>query len=284
MQRSPMVSRADIDSTAQGPLAALANPLERLGRWAIGGVAEIGFAAVLFAETLYWVALGHRRQQPVRIPSVFSQMLEIGILAIPIVTVLAVTIGVMLAIQGIHTLKLFGAESQVTVGIGLSVTREFAPLITGILVAGRSGSALAARLGTMQINQEIDALRVMGINPVRFLVAPALLAMMIMVPALTFWSDLVSLAGAGVYVSLELGLSFSAYTDRLIDILSVDDLMHGLGKSVIFAALIAVVGVVNGAGVKGGAEGVGAATTRAVVQAITAIVITDMLFVFVVTR
>jgi phospholipid/cholesterol/gamma-HCH transport system permease protein len=136
----------------------------------------------------------------------------------------------------------------------------------------------------MNINQEIDALRVMGINPVRFLVAPALLAMVIMVPALTFWADVVSLLGAGLYVSLDLGMSLPAYHERLLDVITVDDVMHGLGKSVIFAVLIALVGVVNGARVLGGAEGVGRATTRSVVQAITAIVITDMVFVFVVTR
>jgi len=136
----------------------------------------------------------------------------------------------------------------------------------------------------MNINQEIDALRVMGINPVRFLVAPSLLAMLIMMPLLTFWSILVGLAGAGVYVSLELGLTMHAYLDRVLEVLSLGDLIHGLAKSAIFAALITLVGVVNGAGVSGGAEGLGRATTRSVVQAISAIVITDMLFVFMVTR
>jgi phospholipid/cholesterol/gamma-HCH transport system permease protein len=265
-------------------LEANALRLERIGRRAVAGVAEFGFAAVLLAQSLFWMVFGARRRQPVRIPTVFEEMMQVGILALPIVSVLAMTIGVMLAIQGIHTLKLFGAESRVTIGIGLSVTREFAPLITGILVAGRSGSALAARLGTMTINQEVDALRVMGINPVRFLVAPSLIAMVVMVPALTFWADIVALLGAGLYVSLELGISLSAYADRLIEVLKVDDLMHGVGKSVIFAALIALIGVVNGARVKGGAEGVGRATTRSVVHAIAAIVITDMLFVFLVTR
>jgi phospholipid/cholesterol/gamma-HCH transport system permease protein len=265
-------------------LEATALRLERIGRRAVAGVAEFGFAAVLLAQSLFWMVFGARRRQPVRIPTVFEEMMQVGILALPIVSVLAMTIGVMLAIQGIHTLKLFGAESRVTIGIGLSVTREFAPLITGILVAGRSGSALAARLGTMTINQEVDALRVMGINPVRFLVAPSLIAMVVMVPALTFWADIVALLGAGLYVSLELGISLSAYADRLIEVLKVDDLMHGVGKSVIFAALIALIGVVNGARVKGGAEGVGRATTRSVVHAIAAIVITDMLFVFLVTR
>ncbi len=251
---------------------------------AVSGVEEIGQWGALVGESVYWLVAGRRLGQPVRMVSVFAQMMEIGIHAIPIICVMGGTIGVMLAIQGIHTLKLFGAESRVVVGIALSVTREFAPLITGILVAGRSGSALAARLGTMKISQEIDALEVMGIDPVRFLVVPALLGTLVMVPALTFLSDMVGLFAAGLYVAADLGLSLAAYTDQTIEILSVDDLMHGLGKSAIFAVLIAVIGVVNGVRVTGGAEGVGRATTRAVVQSISAIVVTDMLFVFLVTR
>ena len=265
------------------PHAAL-GLLERIGRAAARGVGEFGYGAALFVECLYWLILGHRRRQPVRVAMTFAAMREIGIDAIPIVSLLAATIGVMLAIQGIHTLRIFGAESQVTVGIALSVTREFAPLITGILVAGRSGSALAARLGTMNINQEVDALQVMGINPVRFLVAPALVAMLVMVPALTFWSGVVGLAAAGAYLSVDLGIGFVAYAGDLKAILDVDDLLHGLGKSVIFAVLIALVAVVNGSTVTGGAEGMGRATTRAVVHSITAIVVTDMLFVYLVTR
>jgi phospholipid/cholesterol/gamma-HCH transport system permease protein len=266
------------------PAVALLDALEGAGRASVSGVKEFGYAAALFFESVYWLILGRRWRQPVRMSSVVSEMMQIGILALPIVTVLSMTIGIMLAIQGIHTLRLFGAESRVTLGIALSITREFAPLITGILVAGRSGSALAARLGTMNINQEIDALRVMGINPVRFLVAPSLVAMMVMVPLLTFWGDLVGLLGAGLYVSVDLGMSLGAYADEVLDAVSVDDLTHGLGKSIIFAALITLVAVVNGASVTGGAEGVGRATTRSVVQAIAAILITDMLFVFIVTR
>jgi len=262
----------------------LADGMESFGRAAIGGVKEFGFGAALFFESVYWLALGRRWRQPVRMASVASEMMQIGIRAVPIVTVLSMTIGIMLAIQGIHTLRLFGAESRVTVGIALSITREFAPLITGILVAGRSGSALAARLGTMNINQEIDALRVMGINPVRFLVSPSLVAMMVMVPLLTFWADVVGLLGAGLYVGVDLGMSLGAYVDEVLNVTSVGDLTHGLGKSFIFAALITLVAVVNGASVAGGAEGVGRATTRSVVQAIAAILITDMLFVFIVTR
>lgn len=258
--------------------------LERIGRATIAGVAEVGFGAVLFMQSVFWTVMGSRRAQPVRISMVFERCMEVGIAAIPIVTMMSVTIGMMLAIQGIYTLSTFGAEQQVTIGVGISVVREFGPLITGILVAGRTGSSLAARIGTMRINQEVDALEVMGINPVRFIVAPALISMIVMIPVLTFWADIVMLAGAGWYISVELGVSLAAYTDSLTEIIIVDDVMHGLGKSLLFAVIITLVGVINGALVEGGAEGVGRMTTRSVVLAISAIIVTDMIFAFITTR
>jgi len=258
--------------------------LDRIGRATIEWLDEIGFAAKLFSESLYWLVVGHRQKQPVRFSAVLAQAREIGVDALPILTVLTFTIGVMLAIQGIYSLRSFGAESRVATGIALSVVREFSSLITGILVAGRSGSALAARLGTMKINQEIDALTVMGIEPVRYLVVPPLVAMVVMLPLLTLWSHLVALTGAGFVVSHDLEISFGAYASQIIEALRLGDLAHGLAKSAIFAVLITLVGVVNGALVDGGAEGVGRMTTRSVVHAISAIVVTDMIFAFAVTR
>jgi phospholipid/cholesterol/gamma-HCH transport system permease protein len=258
--------------------------LDRLGRYVVRGVSEFGFAAALVGECLFWLAMGKARRQPVRLSAIFAQAMDIGISALPIITMLAATIGMMLAIQGIYTLRTFGAESRVTLGIALSTVREFSPLITGILVAGRSGSALAARLGTMRINQEIDSLTVMGISRVRFLVVPALVAMVVMLPLLTLWSDLVALFAAGLYVSAELQVSLAAYGDEVVTLLKLNDLLHGLAKSCIFAVLVTVVGVMNGASVTGGAEGVGRMTTRSVVHAISAIVVTDMIFAFMVTR
>lgn len=211
-------------------------------------------------------------------------MVEIGVAALPIVFTLSFAIGVMLAIQGVQTLKQFGAETQVVLGIALSVTREFGPLITGILVAGRTGSALAARIGTMQVNQEIDALRVMGINPIRYLVSPVMIAMLIMVPLLTLFSDYAALFGGAVYCNLELGLSYAAFWDQCTDFITRDDIMQGLSKSVVFAIIIALVGVSNGFAVTGGAEGVGKSTTRAVVLSITYIVVADMMFTYFLNR
>lgn len=264
-------------------MTAMLRMAEGLGRGVVRGADEVGFAAALFVESLFWALLGPARRQPVRLPAVFAQMMQIGLEALPIATVLAATIGMMLAIQSLYSLGLFGAEHFATVGIGLSVVREFAPLIIGILIAGRSGSALAARFSTMMINQEVDALRVIGISPVRFLVAPALIAMMIMVPALTMWAVLVALTAAGLLVTAALEISLGAYFADLISVLSVNDLTHGLGKSVLFAALIALVSAVNGALADGGAEGVGRRTTRAVVHSIAAIIMVDMIFAFVVT-
>jgi phospholipid/cholesterol/gamma-HCH transport system permease protein len=265
--------------------------IESLGRALIGsfatlgrGISELGYGTALLAQSGYFLFFGRLRHQPVRLPSVIEQMMEIGIRALPIATVLSFVIGITLAMQGIDLLKAFGAESQVVLAVALSITREFAPLIMGILVAGRSGSALAARIGTMVISQEIDALRVMGINPVRYLVVPALLAMVILMPLMTFWADLFGILGAAVYTNLELGMSYQAYADGTMAALSLDHVMQGIGKSVIFAAWIAMVAVVNGLAVSGGAEQVGRATTRTVVLSIAGIIVTDMLFIFVLTR
>jgi phospholipid/cholesterol/gamma-HCH transport system permease protein len=257
---------------------------ENVGRSVVGKVEAYGYGAHLLLESLYWLVTGKKNRQTVRLSMVFREMMEIGIYAIPIVTLLAGTIGLMLAIQGIHALSQFGAEHQVTFGVSLSVVREFAPLITGILVAGRSGSALAARLGTMTLSNEVDALEVMGVNPVRYLVVPSLLAMLIMLPILTIWANLVALFAAGLYINDYLGTTMSFYMGQTLDFIANGDIAHGLLKSCLFAMLIAIVGVVNGTSVSGGAAGVGRVTTNAVVHGITAIILTDMIFAYLATR
>jgi phospholipid/cholesterol/gamma-HCH transport system permease protein len=269
---------------AERSLHGVSNYLDLLGRRTISAVEEAGYLIALLGEALFWVFAGPFIKQPVRVPAIFTQMMTIGIGAAPIVFILSFAVGIMLSIQGIATLKTFGAEEQVVMGIALAETREFGALITGILVAGRSGSALAARIGTMQVNQEIDALRVMGINPVRYLVSPALLAMLVMMPTLTFFADLAGLLGGAIYCALELHLSYSAFWDRTAEILVVGDVMQGIYKSLVFAMIIAMVGVTNGFAVTGGAEGVGRATTRSVVLAISYIVIADMLFTYFLNR
>ena len=257
--------------------------LESVGRGVAQFVDAVGFGAHLFFESFYWFIMGRRVGQRVRSSPVFAQMMVIGVSAIPIVSILSVAIGITLSMQGINSLEQFGAQHQVIFMVALSVTREFGPLITGILVAGRSGSALAARISTMVISQEIDALKVMGINPVRYMVVPSLVGMMIVLPSLTLWSIGISLLGSAIYVAPQIGTTIGAYFTQVNASIDADDLAHGLTKSLIFAVLITIVAVINGISVKGGAEGVGRVTTSAVVHGILAIVLTDMVFVFMTT-
>ncbi len=270
--------------TPDHAFSPLTQKIEAVGQMTAKWVESIGFGTTLLTHSAYWICLGSRHNQRVRLLPIVSQMREIGINALPIISLLALTIGLMLAIQGIDALKDFGAEHQVTFGVTLSVVREFAPLITGILIAGRSGSAFAARLSTMTINNEVDALRVMGVNPMRFLVIPTLVAMTIMVPAITLWADLIALYGAGLYITTDLGLTMGTYFTHTTTYLGTTDVLHGLGKSVVFGILITLVSAVHGSSVSGGAEGVGRVTTRAVVDSILAIIVADLILVFVLTR
>lgn len=262
----------------------LLRPLERLGRRTVAGVAEVGYAGMLLFESLWFFAFGWRQGQPVRLRMIFEQMRQVGVDAIPIVSLLSLTIGVMLGIQFIAALGEFGAESQVVLATAKSITREFGALITGIVVAGRSGSSFAARLGSMVVSQEVDALKVIGIEPVRYLVAPALIAMLVMMPVLTVLADFVALVGAGLYASGPLDMSLTTYLATTLQHIEPRDLWEGLSKSFVFAVLITLVGVSTGFSVSGGAEGVGRATTRAVVLSISAIVVADMLFSFFLNR
>lgn len=259
-------------------------PIERLGRRTVQTVADLGYAGMLLVESLWFVAVGWRRGQPVRLRMVFEQMRQVGVDAIPIVALLSLTIGVMLGIQFIAALREFGAESQVVIAAAKSITREFGALITAIVVAGRTGSSFAARLGSMVVSQEVDALHVIGIEPVRYLVAPALIAMLVMMPALTILADAAAIVGAGLYAAGPLEMSLGAYVWQTVQLLEPRDVWEGLSKSFVFATLITLIGVSTGFSVSGGAEGVGRATTRAVVASISAIVIADMLFSFFLNR
>jgi phospholipid/cholesterol/gamma-HCH transport system permease protein len=258
--------------------------VEGIGRRTLDGVAEAGYLFALFVESLYWLVLGPFIGQPVRLSNVFAEMMKIGVLAVPIVMLLSFANGVIMAIQGIATLKTFGAESQVVPGIAYSVMREFGVLIAAIVVAGRSGSAVAARIGSMQLSQEIDALRVMGIEPVRHLVAPVLLASLLMLPVLTILADTASMLGGGLFTGLALDISLATFFDRAFEVLVVYDVMQGLIKSLVFGGLIALIACGHGFSVSGGAEGLGRATTRSVVASIAAIVVADMIFTFFLTR
>lgn len=255
-----------------------------LGKRTVAFFSEVGYHFALAVESFWWIIAGGILRQPVRLSRVFAEAMRVGVLAVPIAVVLCLAVGVMLAIQGIENLRPYGAEDQVVTGIALSVTREFSPLIVSILVAGRSASAMTARIGTMVESQEIDALRVMGVDPVRYLAAPMILGTMLAVPALTVLGDAAGVLGGGLYASVELHIALGAWIDESLRALVVDDVRQGLVKSVVFALVIALVGVGNGFQVSGGAEGVGRATTRSVVISISLIVLADMAFTWFLNR
>ena len=257
---------------------------EALGRRMVGGIEEFGYGAALLAESLWWLIAGPARNQPVRLSAVAGEMVRVGVAAIPVVGILAFANGVMMAMQGIYTLQDFGAESQVIPGLALSISREFASLIVGIVVAGRSGSAIAARIGAMQMSQEIDALRVMGINPVRHLVAPILLALLVMMPALTVLAAALALTGGGLLCAWELHMSLATFWEQSLAAVETPDIWQGLAKSLVFAVLITLVACINGFSTSGGAEGLGMRTTRSVVLCIATIVVADMIFTFFLSR
>lgn len=260
------------------------NFIERTGERTLGAIEELGYAFSLCIESLYWLLAGPFLQQPVRLSAVSAEMMKIGVLAVPVVLLLAFANGAMMAIQGLATLREFGAESQVVAGIAYSVTREFGVLIAAIVVAGRSGSAIAARIGSMQMSQEVDALRVMGVEPVRYLVAPILLAMLIMMPVLTMFANTAAIIGGGLYTSMTLSMPLAVFIEQCFDVLDWSDLAQGLYKGLVFGTLIALIACANGFSVSGGAEGLGRYTTRSVVLSIAAIVVADMIFTYFLNR
>lgn len=265
-------------------LESALKPVTQLGRATVGAIEELGQAGAILGESIYFLVLGWRRGQPVRLSAIFEQARQVGVDAIPIVALLSLTVGLMLGIQFISAFSKFGAQSQVIMAVALSVTREFGVLITGILVAGRSGSSFAARLGSMNVSQEVDALAVIGIDPVRYLAAPALIAMLFMLPMLTILADAVGLIGAALYCAPVIHMDVPTYLSATLKALEPGDIGQGLGKSLVFAVVITLVGITTGFNVSGGAEGVGRATTRSVVVAITALVIADMFFSFFLNR
>ena len=228
--------------------------------------------------------MGRKYKQKVRLSQVAEQMRINGFDALPIVISLGALVGMMLAIQLLYAFSDFGAESQVLRAIAKSVTREFSPLITGIIVAGRSGAAIAARIGSQVVSQEIDAFKVIGIVPVRYLVLPPLLALMITMPMLVICADFFAILGGALFSIGPLDMSLSAYLVESYNLLLVSDIMQGLIKSVVFGIIIVLVGATTGFHVTGGAEGVGRATTKAVVVGISFIVLADLIASYFLTQ
>ncbi len=249
-----------------------------LGRGVLAGFTYLGGVSRLTKETLYWTFVAPMRGKGLRWKSSVQQMVVVGVNCLPIVMTIGFFVGLILALQGANELKRFGAIRFVVDLVAVTMTRELGPLITAIIVTGRSGSAFAAELGTMRVSEEIDALQTMGLNPTKFLVVPKLLATLFMLPCLTIASDFSGILGCMAFSIWEIGMSATTYFSAVRDALILNDIYTGLVKSLVFALVITKVGCFEGMQVSGGAEGVGKATTASVVKSIFLIIIADLIF------
>ena len=226
------------------------------------------------------VALGGNIAHPARIRwrPILHNIGSAGFDALPIVGLLSFLMGIVIAYQTSDQLRQFGANIFVADLVGLSMLREFAPLMTAIMLAGRSGSAYAAQIGTMSVSDEIDAMRTIGIMPIDMLVLPKIVGLMIALPLLTVFADVLGVFGGMIMARAQLGIGFEDFLERFSKAVSVTTYMTGIGKAPVFAAIIAVVGCFQGLRTRGGADSVGRQTTRAVVQAIFLVVVADAVF------
>jgi phospholipid/cholesterol/gamma-HCH transport system permease protein len=247
------------------------NFLGRIGHVVLGFCAGTGRLA-LFTLT----AVSHCFRPPIYTKLIGRQFVDIGYYSLPVVGLTAIFIGMVLALQ-LHTgfSRLTGGESAIAQVVVLGMTRELGPVIAGLMVAGRIGASIAAEIGTMRVTDQIDALSTLSTNPYKYLVAPRLLAAIVALPCLVLIADIIGVFGGFLVASYKFGFNPSAYLQNTADFLRQDDVVSGLIKSSVFGFLIALMGCYNGYNSRGGAQGVGAATTYAVVSASVLILMFD---------
>ncbi|MGB5259221.1 MAG: MlaE family lipid ABC transporter permease subunit [Gammaproteobacteria bacterium] len=229
-------------------------------------------------ESVMALFLAIRHPGSIRWRELLDDVYQTGINALPIVGLLSFLMGVVIAYQGAVQLKLYGANIYVADLVGHSMLRELAPLLTAILICGRTGSAYAAKIGTMKVREEIAALQTIGVPPIDLLVLPKLMSLIIVMPLLSVYADILSVFGGMVMANAQLGIGFSAFLERLGEAISFSTFMIGIGKAPVFAVIIAIVGCFQGFKVEGSAESVGRHTTISVVQSIFLVIIVDAMF------
>ena len=270
---------------ARAPQTAIAAPpvqrqtlLERLGHQGWHWLQESRGMLHFMGESVVVLARVIRHPARLRLRHILSNVQQAGFDALPIIGLLSFLIGMVVAYQGAVQLSRFGANIYIADLVGLSMLRELSPMMVAIIVAGRSGSAYAAQIGTMKVSEEIDALRSMGISPIELLVLPKLLAMLIVLPLLTVYADILGVMGGMVVASGHLQVEAYAFLDRFDEAVKPAAFLFGVGKTPVFAVIIAMVGCYAGLQAQGSADSVGRQTTTSVVQSIFLIIIADALF------
>ena len=236
----------------------------------------IGELSVLFVQTLHWIFT-----PPFNGYRFLTQAKRIGPGSFLIASMVAFFVGMIIALQMAYLMVQLSAEIYIPNVVSLSLTRELAPVLTALIVAGRMGAGMAAEIGTMTVTEQVDALRAFAVNPVRYLVVPRFLAMAIMLPLLTIFADLIGIVGGYLICVGKLGINPTMYWSMVFDSLVMKDIITGLVKTIFFGMIIATVCCHQGLNVRGGAEGVGLATTASVVRSFILIIMTDCVFTFV---
>lgn len=249
--------------------------VESIGRNTHSLIKQVREIFTLLVQTLYWVIVGPFKKKPVSTKNFFAQTVFAGINSLIIVFFVDFFIGMVLAMQSAYQLEQMGATIYVAALVGVSMTREIGPVLTSLVIAGRVGAAITAELATMKVTEQVEALETIGLNPVRYLVAPRFLALLFMLPCLVILGDLVGMFGGYVVGIYNLGLSSGLYIDTTIEFLTIKDIMTGLLKSAVFAMIIALIASHRGISTEGGAEGVGRATTESVVLSFILIIVAD---------
>ena len=233
----------------------------------------MGGVIILLLETVFWAFM-----PPLRRKQLFDQMLKIGVYSLPIVFLTAMFTGMVLALQSAYQMKQISAQMYIASLVALSMTRELGPVLTALVVAGRVGAAITAEVGTMKVTEQIDALETLATNPVKYLVVPRFLALLIMLPILTVYADFIGMLGGYIVSVFKLHIAPSMYIYYTTNPLKLKDVYSGLLKSVIFAMIIAIISCYEGFRTEGGAEGVGRATTLSVVTSFILIIAADCFF------
>ena len=244
--------------------------LELIGKKTLALISEMGTVIIFFCQTLRGTF-----SKPFYLGNLLKQMEQIGVNSVPVVLTTALSTGMVLALQSYTGFKRFGAQSLVGAVVSLSMTRELGPVLTGLMVAGRAGASMAAELGTMRVTEQIDALHTLATNPMKYLVVPRFLASTIMMLFLSALGMYIGILG-GYFVGVKvLGTNPVTYINQSINNTEVSDIWYGLIKSLIFGAVVGLIGCYKGFNTEGGAEGVGKATTGAVVVSCMLILILD---------
>lgn len=274
------VELAQIPPPPRPRMNVLYAQLEQIGRWAVQLAQDTRDLVGFFGELCVVLFRILRNPRRLRFVSMVANMQAVGLNAVPIVGLMSFLIGIVLAYQGADQLRRFGAEVFTVNLLTISVLREIGILMTAIIIAGRSGSSFTAQIGTMKINQEVDAMRTIGLDPMELLVVPRVLALVLTLPLLGFFSDIMGLLGGALMCRLNLGIGYDAFLNQMNQVLQVYDtsLWVGLIKAPVFAVVIALVGCFHGLEVSGSAESVGQRTTIAVVQAIFIVIVLDAIF------